>query len=46
MKKLRLLLALAFATTAFAACSTSMTAPDDCDPNVTEDCFVKPTGGS
>lgn len=45
MKKLRLVFALVLATGAFTACSTSMTAPDDCDETV-EDCFTKPTSGS
>jgi predicted small secreted protein len=30
MKKLRLILTVFLASSAFAACSTSLTAPDDC----------------
>ena len=30
MKKIRLILALALASSTFAACSSSITAPDDC----------------
>lgn len=34
MRKLRLILTLVISSAAFAACSSSITAPDDCDPDV------------
>lgn len=46
MKKLRFVFTLVALSMAAAGCSTPITAPDDCDPDI-EDCEpINPTGGS
>jgi hypothetical protein len=44
MKKARFVFSVLLVSLTLTGCSTSLTAPDDCDPDV-EDC-VKPTGGN
>lgn len=46
MKKARLILTALLVSATFAACSTSITAPDDCTPTETGCVFGVPSGNN